>query len=142
VNSIPDLEHWWNSSLDGILNQFVNVFENKIDQSFWSKIYKIEGASGGPYVTGWAIAFFPYLRKGTKNVYVWEKNWLDAYDTANIFSGLNTSDFPFTLNKVPFVWNCFNNEYNMTLVGGLFGVDYNATDKSLTPLFGYAVCQE
>jgi hypothetical protein len=43
------------------------------------------------------------------------------------------------LNQVPFKWNLLNKEYDMLFVGGLFGIRYNETDKSLRPIFGYSV---
>jgi hypothetical protein len=90
-------------------------------------------------LSGWSISFFPYLKNNEKNVFVWEKTWLDAYNFG--FGGLTTSDFLATFNTVPFKWNYYGKEMSLMFVGGLFGNHYESTDKSIRPLFGYGVAE-
>ena len=96
----------------------------------------VKGGSGGPYLSGWAIGLFPYLKSGEKNYYVWEKSWRDAYNSTNFGEGLTTTRFPIAINKVPFKWLYLHQEFDMLFLGGLFSVRYDLNDYSLTPVFG------
>jgi hypothetical protein len=40
VNLIPEFKKWMDNGLNEILEQFVNVFDDKIDKKFWNEIYK------------------------------------------------------------------------------------------------------
>src|SRR5262249_50413395 len=63
VQKMTDLGlEWWTKPLLPVLNQFVAASRGKVDRGFWQSIYKLNDASGGPYITGWINAFFPYLR--------------------------------------------------------------------------------
>lgn len=53
----------WINSLEPIIQQFVDASDNKIDTAFWSNIFKRKDESGGPYITGWIIKFFPYINQ-------------------------------------------------------------------------------
>lgn len=118
---IPDLKCWIDGSLNEILDNFIGVFDDKIDKSFWNEIYKCNGGSGGPYISGWIIALFPYLDAGSKNRYVFNGNWKDA-SNEHYFGGLTTSSFKYHMNQIPFTWNYLGTEIKMLFVGGLVGV--------------------
>jgi hypothetical protein len=66
---IPELSVW-SKALDEILDHFLSAFDDKVDEKFWSEIYKVSGGSGGPFISGWILALFPYLDKQKKNRYV------------------------------------------------------------------------
>jgi hypothetical protein len=55
-----DLE-WWLEPLRAILRQFVAAAQGEIDRAFWQSFYKYQDESGGPMITGWISALFPYL---------------------------------------------------------------------------------
>jgi hypothetical protein len=55
-----DLE-WWLQPLRVILRQFVTAAQGIIDRPFWQSLYKYQHESGGPIITGWISALFPYL---------------------------------------------------------------------------------
>ena len=97
---------------------------------------KDHGRSGGPYISGWIIALFPYLADGSKNRYVFKRNLKDAPD-----SRLKTSSFNYKMNQIPFIWNYLGTEIKMLFVGGLVGV-VSEKDKSLLPIFGYSVMED
>ena len=40
IQLIPAFQKWYDNGLEMILDQFINVYDNKIDTSFWNKIYK------------------------------------------------------------------------------------------------------
>lgn len=137
---IPELEPWW-KALFPILQQFVDVFDDKVDEKFWNEIYKVSGGSGGPYLTGWLLALFPYLKDSALNQYVWQETWQDSVHNAGPFSGITTNSFIYHMNQVPFIWNYFGTEVKMLFIGGLLGVQYEK-DDSLTPIFGYGVTED
>jgi hypothetical protein len=140
IELLPGLEIWL-KSLDEILNNFINAFENKIDLDFWNQIYKQINRSGGPYLSGWVIALFPYLAEDKKNDYIFSTKNLTWRDSTSIFGGLKTSSFAFKLNCVPFKW-LDNNEITMNFIGGLIGIRYDENDSKLLPVFGYAVTED
>ena len=140
IGLIPELNLWM-KSLDEILNNFINVFDNKIDNTFWNRIYKEGGGSGGPYITGWSIALFPYIGdQNYENRYVWNQRWDDVSENS-YFEGLNSLSFPTRMSKAPFTWEYFGQEIKMSFLGGLFGIIHDK-DQSLLPVFGYAVTEE
>lgn len=40
VSLIPELSKWMDNGLNDILQQFINIFDEKIDKAFWNVIYK------------------------------------------------------------------------------------------------------
>ena len=52
----------WLKVLAPILRQFVRASQGNVDPTFWRSIYKFNSQSGGPVITGWITAFFPYLK--------------------------------------------------------------------------------
>lgn len=100
----------------------------------------MNGGSGGPFISGWILSLFPYLKRNTRNYFVWEKDWSSSYDT-NMLGGLVTSDFPLTLSNSSFIWDYYSTEYSMSFTGGMIGVNFNEATKSLKPIFGYAVVE-
>jgi hypothetical protein len=127
----------WLLSLKSYLNEFVNAFDDKIDENFWEQIYKVSGGSGGPFITGWIIKFFPYLKDHKQNPYCWRSDIMEGP-----FAGLTTDQFDYYMNQVPFIWNFFGTEINMLFVGGLVGVHVNENDSALEPIFAYAVTED
>ncbi len=101
----------------------------------------MQGGSGGPFVTGWIVALFPYLHEGSENRYVWHENGWRASVDGEYFSGVTTSSFKYHINHVPFKWEYLDIEVKMLFVGGLLGVAYEK-DKSVSPVFGYAVAED
>ena len=83
---------------------------------------------------------FPYLAAGSKNRYVFENNWKDAWNE-DYFSGLKTSSFKYHMNQIPFTWNYLGTEIKMLFVGGLVGV-VSEKDNSLMPIFGYSIMED
>ena len=56
-----DLE-WWLEPLRGVLHQFVAAAQGVLDRPFWQSLYKYHDESGGPMITGWISALFPYVK--------------------------------------------------------------------------------
>lgn len=102
-------------------------------------MFLVGDGSGGPYVTGWVLALFPYLDKLVPNHYVFTETWRAA-SSEKYFSGVSTSFFIYHMNQIPFKWNYFKREISMLFIGGLVGVVYEY-DNSLRPIFGYAITE-
>lgn len=95
---LPGLHQVWLTSLNEILDNFINVYEDKIDSEFWNQFYKFKGGSGGEFISGWIIALFPYLKNNEKNEYIFgEKNW-------NVIRhDIKTDSFDYHMNHAPFI---------------------------------------
>ncbi|CAF0814897.1 unnamed protein product [Brachionus calyciflorus] len=137
IDLIPEFNKWYNNGLSEILQQFIDVFNDKIDNGFWNEIYKVGGGSGGPYISGWILALFPYLDNQRKNGYAWETSWRDV---KGFFAGITTKSFDYHMNQVPFKWNYLGQEIDMLFIGGLIGVVVQK-DQALKPVFGYSVAK-
>lgn len=126
----------WINSLEPIIQQFINASENKIDNNFWSNIFKRKDESGGPYITGWVIKFFPYIsdenQKMIKNPYI-EK------EPKEFMEGLQTNQFNNGLSKAEFIWNYFGNKYEMEFLAGFVGIKQDKKSLTLRPEIGWLV---
>lgn len=138
VNDLVGLvDEWsvWKRNLNEILNKFVEVYDREVDVEFWNNIYKVGGllGSGGPFITGWATNFFPYLSKKETNTPTLTQHW------RGIKHHFKTNDFNSKLSTVEFLWKNNGLDVNMTIYGGLYGCRYNHVKRSLLPVFGYGI---
>ena len=130
---------WWVKALRPVLDEFVRAASGQVDAEFWRSIYKLKGASGGPYVTGWCNALFPYVRayggKLVKNESA--MTWREGI-TSPFGGGPTPAYVPNGLSVAPFVWNYLGRELAMEFVGGFVGLT-QAEDLSVRPCLGWAV---
>jgi len=126
----------WITGLEPVVEEFVLASNNKINKEFWSEIYKRRGGSGGPYIQGWIIKFFPYLKTTSKepkmNPYLEKK-------PEGSFGGLTTDSFFNGLSKAEFVWNYYGKEYKMEFLAGFVGIRQNKETMELRPEIGWVV---
>lgn len=129
----------WISAITPLLEQFVNAAEGNVDVEFWNSIYKLENVSGGPYITGWIIKFFPYIVRdeGLPSM----PNPFVEREPENEFQGLIFSDVISGLSRAPFRWDVGSRVYNMDFVAGFVGIAQDAESKALRPEIGWAVCE-
>ncbi|HWO26998.1 MAG TPA: DUF4419 domain-containing protein [Kofleriaceae bacterium] len=128
----------WVAALLPILDQFVAAAAGKADREFWQSIYKTNGGSGGPYVTGWINTLFPYLDGDDgiiRNHYAtaWSKDMDDP------FRGTTMSSFPRGMSQAPLTWDYLGTKLSMTLSGGFVGVSQNPQTLAVRPAIGWAV---
>jgi hypothetical protein len=128
---------WWIDNLIPVLDEFVSAFQGNINKSFWQSIYKIDGGSGGPYISGWVNAFLPYLKDREKGPRI-NKKMTSKIEGGGFMNGITHSDLPLPLSKVPFIWNYYGKEFNMEFFGGTIGTQQNE-DMSVQPKLGWAV---
>lgn len=136
-----DLE-WWTRELLPILDQFIAASEGRVDADFWKSIYKVQGGSGGPYISGWIVDLFPYLTKGHDGT-----QWRDAPvrnpflggATRGIRRGPTTDGFPMGLTRVAWDWNYLGTMFDMEFLGGFVGYTQDPDTYALRPALGWAV---
>lgn len=123
---------WWTSKLEPIVDEFILAMQGKPNTSFWQKIYKEAGGSGGPYIGGWMTHLFPYLRG---------KNGFDRQNDftakGECFAGLTDSSFHPGISKVDFTWTYYGEKFDMELGAGFTGYKYE--NDALTPNVGWTV---
>jgi hypothetical protein len=127
---------WWLESLIPILEQFVAASENNIDSEFWQSFFKLGGGSGGPFIDGHIIQFFPYVKGGYGKNNTFVKN---EYLNTRIKrgGGLTTDDFPSGIASVPFIWLYFEEKFPMGFISGFMGME--RTDETIKPNIGWGV---
>jgi len=138
---------WWVPGVVEILDKFIEKVRAREkgakdldvpgDDEFWSSIFNYMSASGGPFLSGWLMALFPYIgsNKPHKNDFIdWRQSKLKP------MRGVNPGDLPKSASIVPMTWIYFGEHYEMELHGGLMGVSFNAETQRIRPEFGWAVC--
>lgn len=128
---------WWIKPLKPVLDQFVDAASGKVDVNFWHDMYKRNGGSGGPYITGWIITLFPYLSMGkTRNPYL--ENW----NKEMMFGGVTTTSFPRGVVYTPFKWLYLEREFPMHFYAGFMSVTQDQHTLALRPEIGWAVTND
>lgn len=135
-----------------MLERIEDTSRGRVDQAFWQDFYKLEGMSGGDYVTGWLNVFFPYLSDEAGDDLPSPNAWLrwraanpagpldddddTLFDLVNEFPTLKS--FPSGLTSAPFTWRFLRSRRSMSFVAGFFGVTQDE-GGALRPRLGWAV---
>jgi hypothetical protein len=93
-----DLE-WWIAPLRALLQQFVAASQGAVDRAFWQSFYKYHEESGGPMITGWISALFPYLKDGSTGLATSRNRWL-APDSQVIDDEIDDSEIDYDYEVV------------------------------------------
>ena len=155
---------WWIDRIVPTLERIAENVSGNNDPSLWQSFYKKNEGSGGPYVTGWIVDFFPYLKEvaayaeesfvenstahsnsdkiesyneGQADAAL-KKNWALNTDAER---SVTSKNLPGGLNTVPFKWKYLTKTYNMGFLAGFTGVKQNQDDLSVMPHVGWAVCR-
>ncbi len=131
-----DLDSWVND-LEPILDEFVNASQGNINTTFWRSFYKYNDESGGSYINGHIIRFFPYFQFNPDSMYL--NPFLDQPLSSN--NGVSTDQFPSGLSHLNFVWDfpLTKTQYNMTCEAGFMGIVQDKNNLSLKPQIGWTV---
>jgi len=135
----------WISAVLPILDKIIRTVRGDVDPVFWQSIYKQNGGSGGPYVTGWINTLFPYLeeqdyrtnqRKPKPNEYAleWSEGLKERYH-----GGPGDHHFPSGLSCVPFLWKYLGTRIPMVFMGGFAGVSQDPATGAVRPAIGWAI---
>ena len=128
---------WWTDAVKPILDEFVNASSGVVNKEFWQRLYKLSDDSGGPYITGWIVTFFPYL--GSRPERMQKNGYLQSWDTSRDFGGVTTSDLPVGTVSTPFTWQYLAEEFDMYFYAGFLGVGQDKKTLALKPVIGWAV---
>ncbi len=126
----------WILALEPIIEEFIQASNNNINHEFWTNIYKRHYGSGGPYISGWIIKFFPYLK--TKGEEPRINPYIDK-EPKGIFEGLHTNSFYNGLSKADFVWNYHAVKHQMEFLAGFIGIRQDKDSMTLKPEIGWIV---
>ena len=135
---------WWTDELSPILDQFVEAASGRVDQNFWSSIYKFSDGSGGPFITGWITTLYPYRgKRNVRNTFIssWrERKGDDALSRS--FYGMTSDSFPPGLCSTPFIWNSLGTECHMIFYSGFMAVSQDPNTLALRPEIGWGVAEQ
>lgn len=124
----------WTDILDHVLNYFVEVFDNKIDNDFWNRIAHITGGGSGPrYLQGWILAFVPFDDSGK-----FVLNDMKIIMETNNFGKLNTNDVPVGYVEVPVEINDNGTVYKVKICAGHL-MTSKTDENTLTPQLDYVM---
>ncbi|MDG3004537.1 DUF4419 domain-containing protein [Paludisphaera mucosa] len=143
----------WLGVLKPILEQFVRASRGDLDPPFWRSLYKLDDQSGGPVITGWITAFFPYLKDfhtGRAEAPIAgffaddggraERMIHPADPSPRAFaSGPTIPSLPSGLSRAPFRWDHHGRAFDMEFLGGFVGVAQDPGTLALRPEIGWAV---
>ena len=136
---------WWAEQVNPILDEFVNVYNKKIDMKFWRGIYKYvprEGSGAVPGINGWVTRFFPYINKKkyrkNKSLYAWS-NDISLNHRTEWNDTLDYDHFTLGLNSVPVKWEYYGEKIKLSLYTGFWGVHQDPKTKILRTVRGYAL---
>lgn len=130
---------YWIAALNPIIDEFIHVKDGKVNHVFWESIYKVNGGSGGPYISGWLPKFFPYLNTNEN------KPRLNKYvnnEPHSFYDGLSTNDFYNGMSQADFTWDYHGTKFKMEFLAGFIGVKQDNVSLSLRPEIGWAVREQ
>ena len=130
---------WWVKSLYPLLDNIILASSGHKDVDFWESMYKLNSISGGPYINGWIIKFYPYLILDWKLPIEVQKNPYLDMDAPPM--KLTINNFYNGISKVDFVWSVLDVSKNMSLVSGFVGLSQNENNPSLKPIIGWCVME-
>lgn len=132
LGQLFDLKDWTNTLIQ-VVTKIRDCDAN--DKEFWSEIYKYNGGSGGPFVSGWIMAFYLYTKGDNPRRFNWRFGMTEedfGYD-----GGYSTSEFPSEILEVPYVYDDNGNIRNMNLYAGMAGVVQNKVTGEVQPCVGW-----
>lgn len=149
---------WWKEVLEPVICEFVDVYDGKINLSFWSDIYKNSKRYGNFYLSGWIIKFFPYIVE--KEAVDYENSDFDEdfggykvgrhyklnpfiNNTDYLMAKLTTRNLPSGLSSIDIVWDNkkTNSKTDVVLYSGFMGMK-QYSNKSLEPFIGWAATEK
>ena len=129
---------WWTDHLVPTLDQIAENAAGEDNPQLWEDIYKEPDGSGGPFLSGWILKFFPYL--GNENT-TCNPLFLAAGTHRKLPADyhITTECLPSSLSKVPFVWKYYGETYSMEFLAGFTGFTQDSESLQVRPKIGWAV---
>ena len=152
---------WWINHLIPIVKEIAQAASGALNLDFWQSMYKLDGESGGPFINGWIINFFPFIKASSypgwdeKKLY---PNWEIVQEMIipegkrkrvygkNPFLGRNQeakklteNSFNEGLSSVSFIWEASGIELKMEMISGFIGASFMEKENCLYPSIGWLV---
>lgn len=133
---------WWAVGLNPVLDEFINVFDGKINMDHWRGIYKqyVPEGCGNVTFNGWISRFFPYTgldlnesNYSDESIDVYRRHspdWNEQLDAKNVPRGVTS---------VRIEWNYLGERIPLKLYTGFIGVQVDTTTNMLKAARGYAL---
>ena len=123
---------WWVKELNPILDEFINVFDGKINLIHWRSIFKKVFEEGGCerriQVDGWITKFYPYIGRDKPER---RNEWNGAIDLK--------TDIPKGVTDVDINWIYDGKTIPLKIYTGFVGIQVDTTRKMLKASRGYAL---
>ena len=125
---------WWADGLNPILDEFINIYDDKINLKHWKNIYKYyepEGC-GAPDFSGWISRLFPYTKDlySDTEKYIKRNDWNKKLDFKQVPRGITFIDIR---------WEYFQEIIPLKLYTGFIGMQVDTTNNMLKASRGYAL---
>jgi len=144
----------WAENIRPLIQEFINVYDGKIDKEFWQRIYKTASEYSATYISGWIIKFFPYLKSAGESAEANDRKDVSVYKEETkpnpfwqgekyLLSNLQTSDFPSGIAKIDIIWNNFFKDQTKVIqaFAGFFAIK-QYKDRTLEPFISWAICDK
>lgn len=121
---------WWADGLNPVLDEFINIFDGKINLEHWKGIYKFHKPEfcGYPDFNGWISRFFPYIDNGESLIK--HTDWDKRIDLRDVPKGITSVDLK---------WNYLGDTIPLKLYTGFIGVQVDTLANMLKASRGYAL---
>ncbi|KAI0220890.1 hypothetical protein L0F63_004826, partial [Massospora cicadina] len=134
ISRFDGLEFWL-PELIPVLDEFINAASNQINVTFWSSIYKLDKRSGGPFITGWINALYPYLQD---EFGFFRNQYIQDGPTRRSYYGPAFNLLPPGFTQSSFIWDYLSQPFNMNFVAGFLGVKHHH-HNFISPALAWAV---
>ena len=123
---------WWVKELNPILDEFINVFDGKINLIHWrsifKKVFEEVGCERRIQVDGWITKFYPYIGRDKPER---RNEWNGAIDPM--------TDIPKGVTDVDINWIYDGKTIPLKIYTGFVGIQVDTTRKMLKASRGYAL---
>lgn len=112
---------WWLNALIPIITQFIDAYNGKVDEEFWSHVMTIKeswGSGVNEKITGWINTFYPFTAGGTVR--------------KNLKGEMSRELYPNGLTEVLFELQ--NDGKTLHFVSGTYGSYFDVQDNSISPV--------
>lgn len=133
---------WWIELIQFILDQFIDCFNGRINQKFWKNIYKVDGLSGGPRMSGWFLLF--YLNNDVERVEklkTFNKTSF-KFEALKNYNGFQSNEFSQSMSKVPVTWNFYGTEIKLSYSAGIGIISQDQKTGAIKPEPCWMIFQE
>ena len=130
---------WWTNGMLPVLERIVRNVAGADDPDLWQGIYKENGGSGGPFIHGWIIKFFPYLASRKASQGLRRNPYLEKDDERSFFGGMTSNEWPSGLSKVPLSWLYYDQIYEMEMLAGFAAYSQDKDTRAVRPRISWAV---